>query len=257
MFGLHAALGRLFNESDDKHGGGPEGYAAVLSYNYWRSHLGGDPGVIGRVLDLQDKKAIIVGVLQPGFDSVTVDLQHGMIGFDAAVAMLQAIASTPAVPLARVSRNEPALVMQLLDAGAYGIICPMISTVAEAELFVSACRYPPRGQRSFGPARGLLYGGPDYFDHADGEILTLAMLETAEIVVVNKSDIARAHTAKSEIARQLEQAGRGQTLVATVAARHGDDGVARLLKLLRLDCGAAVSAARAGGTPAPQKERAR
>ena len=72
MFGLHAALGRLFNESDDKHGGGPEGYAAVLSYNYWRSHLGGDPGVIGRVLDLQDKKAIIVGVLQPGFDSVTV-----------------------------------------------------------------------------------------------------------------------------------------------------------------------------------------
>lgn len=117
-----------------------------------------------------------------GFDSVTVDLQHGMIGFDAAVAMLQAIASTPAVPLARVSRNEPALVMQLLDAGAYGIICPMISTVAEAELFVSACRYPPAGQRSFGPARGLLYGGPDYFDHADGEILALAMLETAEAV---------------------------------------------------------------------------
>lgn len=72
MFGLHAALGRLLNESDDKHGGGPEGYAAVLSYNYWRSHLGGDPAVIGRVLDFQDKKAIVVGVLQPGFDSVTV-----------------------------------------------------------------------------------------------------------------------------------------------------------------------------------------
>ncbi len=123
-----------------------------------------------------------------GFDSVTVDLQHGMIAFDAAVAMLQAIASTPAVPLARVSRNEPALVMQLLDAGAYGIICPMISTATEAALFVSACRYPPAGQRSFGPARGLLYGGPDYFDHADREILALAMLETCE-AIDNADDI--------------------------------------------------------------------
>ncbi len=72
MFGLHAALGRLFTENDDRHDGSPEGYAAVLSYNYWRTHLGGDPGVIGSVLDLQDKKAIVVGVLQPGFDSVTV-----------------------------------------------------------------------------------------------------------------------------------------------------------------------------------------
>jgi len=117
-----------------------------------------------------------------GFDSVTVDLQHGMIGFDAAVAMLQALSSTPAVPLARVSRCDYALVMQLLDAGAYGIICPMISTPREAREFASFCRYPPAGQRSFGPARGLLYGGADYFAHADTEILALAMIETREAV---------------------------------------------------------------------------
>ena len=117
-----------------------------------------------------------------GYDSVTVDLQHGMIGFDAAVAMLQALSSTPAVPIARVSKNDYALVMQLLDAGAYGIICPMVSSVKEAETFVSFCRYPPSGQRSFGPARGLLYGGADYFTHANDEILTLAMLETREAV---------------------------------------------------------------------------
>ena len=117
-----------------------------------------------------------------GFDSVTVDLQHGMIGFDAAVAMLQAISATPAVPIARVSKSDYALVMQLLDAGAYGIICPMISTAGDAEAFVSYCRYPPRGQRSFGPARGLLYGGPDYFDRADDEVLALGMLETREAV---------------------------------------------------------------------------
>ena len=125
-----------------------------------------------------------------GFDSVTVDLQHGMIGFEAAVAMLQAISATPAVPLARVSKSDYALVMQLLDAGAYGIICPMISTAREAEEFVSYCRYPPRGQRSFGPARGLLYGGADYFDHADREIVTLAMLETRE-AVANADSILR------------------------------------------------------------------
>jgi 4-hydroxy-2-oxoheptanedioate aldolase len=117
-----------------------------------------------------------------GFDSVTVDLQHGMIGFDAAVAMLQALSSTPAVPLVRVSKSDYALVMQLLDAGAYGVICPMVSTLREAQDFASFCRYPPRGQRSFGPARGLLYGGADYFAHADAEILALPMVETREAV---------------------------------------------------------------------------
>jgi 4-hydroxy-2-oxoheptanedioate aldolase len=117
-----------------------------------------------------------------GFDSVTVDLQHGMIGFDAAVPMLQAISSTPAVPMVRVSKNDYALVMQLLDAGAYGVICPMISSVKEAQDFVSYCRYPPTGQRSFGPARGLLFGGTDYAAHANQEILAFAMLETREAV---------------------------------------------------------------------------
>ena len=80
------------------------------------------------------------------------------------------------------SKNDYALVMQLLDAGAYGIVCPMVSTPEDARLFVSYCRYPPAGQRSFGPARGLLSGGADYFPHADGEVLTLAMLETREAV---------------------------------------------------------------------------
>jgi len=70
--GLHAALGRLFDERDDKHGGGSEGYAVVLDYNYWRTQLGADPAILGRILDFQDKKGIIVGVLQPGFESVTV-----------------------------------------------------------------------------------------------------------------------------------------------------------------------------------------
>ncbi len=120
------------------------------------------------------------GIASQGFDAVTVDLQHGMIDVQAAIAMLQAISITPAVPLARVGSNDGAAIMKLLDAGAYGIICPMISTRADAEKFAEACRYPPLGQRSYGPARGLLYGGPDYFTHADKEIVTIAMIETVE-----------------------------------------------------------------------------
>ncbi|MFP2505336.1 aldolase/citrate lyase family protein [Enterobacteriaceae bacterium RIT711] len=122
--------------------------------------------------------AEIVG--HQGYDSVTVDMQHGMIDFASALSMLQAISATPATPLARVNTNEPAQIMRLLDAGAWGIICPMISTAEQAQQFVSACRYPPLGNRSFGPARALLYGGKDYPQYANEEILTLAMIETRE-----------------------------------------------------------------------------
>ena len=69
---------------------------------------------------------------------------------------------------------------QILDAGCFGIICPMVSNKEEAERFVQACMYPPRGYRSFGPVRGLIYGGADYADHANDEILKLAMIETKE-----------------------------------------------------------------------------
>lgn len=114
-----------------------------------------------------------------GFDSVVVDMQHGMIGYDRAVAMFQALSATPVVPMARVASNDPALIMQLVDSGAYGVICPLVTSADDVRRFVSACRYPPVGTRSFGPARGLLYGGPDYFDKANGEILTFALIETA------------------------------------------------------------------------------
>ncbi|MDP6709154.1 MAG: aldolase/citrate lyase family protein [Alphaproteobacteria bacterium] len=114
------------------------------------------------------------------FDSVTVDLQHGMVDFQAAVSMLQAISSRPPTPLARAPWNDPSPIMKLLDAGAYGIICPMINNAEECERFVGACRYAPRGYRSFGPPRGLLWGGADYAQHANDTILTFAMIETRE-----------------------------------------------------------------------------
>ena len=96
-----------------------------------------------------------------GFDAVTVDMQHGMIGFEHAVGMFQALSATAALPLARVSCNNPALIMQMLDAGAYGIICPMISSAEEARSFVSACRYPPGGNALFraGPRAAVRWRG--------------------------------------------------------------------------------------------------
>ncbi len=115
-----------------------------------------------------------------GWDSLTVDLQHGVLDYQAAVTLMQAISTTEVVPLARVPWNDPAIIMKILDAGAYGVICPLVNTAADAEAFVGACRYPPRGYRSSGPIRGLLYGGADYLEHADETIVTLAQIETAE-----------------------------------------------------------------------------
>lgn len=115
-----------------------------------------------------------------GFDAVTVDLQHGMFGLERAISILRSVSAGPAVPMARSARNDGAQIGKLLDAGAYGIICPNINSRAEAEDFVSACRYPSSGNRSFGPARGLLYGGPDYVRHANAEVLTWAMIESPE-----------------------------------------------------------------------------
>ena len=103
-----------------------------------------------------------------------------MIDYPNALNMLQAISTTETIPLARVNWNEPGQIMKILDAGCYGIICPMVSNRKEAENFVQACLYPSKGYRSFGPIRGLLYGGSDYAKHADNEILKLAMIETKE-----------------------------------------------------------------------------
>jgi len=114
------------------------------------------------------------------WDSLTLDMQHGVIDYSHAISMLQAISTTEVVPLARVNWNEPGQIMKILDAGAYGIICPMVSNRKEAENFVKACMYPPRGYRSYGPIRGLVYGGPDYADEANNEILKFAMIETKE-----------------------------------------------------------------------------
>jgi 4-hydroxy-2-oxoheptanedioate aldolase len=113
-----------------------------------------------------------------GWDSLTIDLQHGLIDYQSAVGMLQAISTTRTVPLVRVPWRDPAIIMKVLDAGAYGVICPMVNSAAEAREFVAACRYPPAGMRSCGPIRANVYAGPDYIANANQTIITMAMIET-------------------------------------------------------------------------------
>jgi len=114
------------------------------------------------------------------FDAVTIDTQHGMVDFPDAVNMFAAMSAYEPTPLARVPWNDPAAIMKLLDAGAYGIVCPMINSGEECARFIGACRYAPQGYRSFGPARGILYGGADYAKHANATIAAIAMIETRQ-----------------------------------------------------------------------------
>jgi 4-hydroxy-2-oxoheptanedioate aldolase len=119
-------------------------------------------------------------VAAQGYDAVTVDQQHGFLGFEQMATMLQAMKGSGATPMVRVPWLSAGDIMKALDAGAMGIICPMINSRAEAEQLVSFMRYPPHGQRSFGPTRAVIAHGPDYGQKADAEVLCLAMIETAD-----------------------------------------------------------------------------
>ncbi|MBX3706696.1 MAG: 2,4-dihydroxyhept-2-ene-1,7-dioic acid aldolase [Pseudomonadales bacterium] len=115
-----------------------------------------------------------------GFDWLCIDLQHGLIDYRDLLHMLPAISTTETTPLVRVSGNDPKQIMKVLDAGAMGVIVPLVNNRAEAAAAIAACRYPPDGMRSFGPIRAALYGGRGYAAEANSEIACIAMIETRE-----------------------------------------------------------------------------
>ena len=114
------------------------------------------------------------------FDSITIDMQHGLVDYQVALNMLQVISSSGKTPMVRVPWNEPGIIMKSLDAGALGVICPMINTPKDAVNFVGATRYAPEGHRSSGPTRALMVHGSNYHDEANDKIISLAMIETVE-----------------------------------------------------------------------------
>ena len=120
---------------------------------------------------------------QCGWDSVTVDIQHGVQDYQSMVQCFQAMDKHPITPLVRVPWNEPGIVGKVLDGGAWGVICPMVNTAAEAKALVSYALYPPKGKRSNGPIRAGAYGeATPYQATANDEVLIIPMIETQEAI---------------------------------------------------------------------------
>ncbi len=168
-----------------------------------------------------------------GYHYVCVDQQHGMIDDSTAFPMVQAISASGAAPMVRVRWNEPAAIMSALDVGALGVIIPMIETRADAEAAVSACRFPPKGQRSFGPIRARDVMGstdPDVL----GDVACIIMIETARAIadlddIVSTPGIDGVYIGPSDLALALgEKPGSTAPIVdetvqqiADAAHRHG------------------------------------
>ena len=115
-----------------------------------------------------------------GVDYVCVDLQHGGADEQRMVAMFSAIEARGAVPLARVLYNEPWMVNRVLDLGAAGVIVPLVGSAGDARRAVSGCRYPPHGQRSYGPLRAALTVGSSDPEQLAAGALCFVMVETRE-----------------------------------------------------------------------------
>ena len=144
---------------------------------------------VNRVKELWNKNQVAIGgwlTIPSGISTeimahqkwhvLTIDMQHALVSVSDMVPMITAISSTDVMPFVRVPWLEPGIIMKALDAGSYGVICPMINSRVDAERFVSYCRYAPKGTRSFGPGRAELYAGNDYTMNANETILTLAMI---------------------------------------------------------------------------------
>ncbi|MCI0754730.1 HpcH/HpaI aldolase family protein [Teichococcus vastitatis] len=118
---------------------------------------------------------------QAGWDSVTVDMQHGIQDYLSCIACFQGMQPHGVTPLVRVPWNEPGIIGKVLDGGAYGVICPMVNNAEQARNLVAYCKYPPQGTRSNGPIRAGIYGeGGSYQKTANDEILVIPMIETSE-----------------------------------------------------------------------------
>ena len=113
-----------------------------------------------------------------GFDTLTIDMQHGAIEYRGLLEILTALTATTVTPLVRVPSTDPTFITRVLDIGALGVIGPMISSAAEARDFAAGARYHPAGNRSSGPLRATMVYGPEYFRRANESVLVLGMIET-------------------------------------------------------------------------------
>ena len=125
---------------------------------------------------------LVETLARDGFPAVTIDMQHGLWDLAGAVTGIGAIHAGGAAPIVRVPYGDFATVSRVLDIGAEGVIAPMINTVEDAKKFVAVAKFPPLGERSWGPNRAMMLGGfadqKDYLRDANAQTVTLAMIET-------------------------------------------------------------------------------
>lgn len=120
-----------------------------------------------------------------GFDWLLIDMEHGPGDVLNLIALIQAMASGPALPVVRAPWNDFVAIKRILDAGAYGVIIPYVNTRAEAEAAVRACRYPPQGIRGIAAsprASGYGLNHNRYLQRANDEILIITQVETGQAV---------------------------------------------------------------------------
>ncbi len=119
-----------------------------------------------------------------GFDWILVDMEHGQMGIESAGDLCAAIARGGPTPLVRVAENDPATIKRALDAGAMGVMIPMVNSRAEAIRAVDSCKFPPAGSRGIGPGRASLYGIRlgEYLATADAEITVILQAEHRDAV---------------------------------------------------------------------------
>jgi 4-hydroxy-2-oxoheptanedioate aldolase len=135
---------------------------------------------LGLWLSLPNFVSAEITARQP-VDYVCVDTQHGVIDYQTSAAMIQAIDLAGGTPIVRVPWNEPGIIGKSLDAGAHGVVVPMVNTRAEAEAVVRSARYAPEGSRSWGPVMaGLRHA--DNRAWAAENVAVIPMIETAEAI---------------------------------------------------------------------------
>ena len=136
---------------------------------------------------------------QAGFDWLAIDMEHGFVGIESVLALVQAINTTPVAPLVRVPWNEPIVIKQVLETGPAGLVMPQVNTVAEAEAAVKASRFPPEGIRGIGCQRAAGFGAwfDDYLRTANDQLVIVIQIEHVralrnlrEILSVKGIDVA-------------------------------------------------------------------
>jgi 2-dehydro-3-deoxyglucarate aldolase/4-hydroxy-2-oxoheptanedioate aldolase len=150
---------------------------------HFRRKIKGTVPCLGTCITFTDPT--VTEALTTVLDFVWIDAEHGPFSVEGIQGHIMATRGSETTPLVRVAWNDPVLIKPVLDAGAAGIIVPLVRTADETRRAVAACRYPPEGIRGYGPRRPGRYGtagGPDYCKTANESVIVIVQIEHIEAV---------------------------------------------------------------------------